>query len=50
MRSNPPDGLPRVGRAFNAMMKFEKWARYITGVLFIGLGIYESLRSIFGVL
>ena len=43
-------GTQRVGRAFNAMTKFEKWARYTTGVLFIGLGIYESLRSIFGVL
>lgn len=43
-------GAQRVGRAFNAMTKFEKWARYTTGVLFIGLGIYESLRSIFGVL
>jgi len=28
----------------------QKWARRVTGVLFIGLGIYESLRSIFGVL
>ena len=43
-------GAQWVGRAFNAMTKFEKWARRVTGVLFIGLGIYESLRSIFGVL
>ena len=43
-------GAQWVGRAFNAMTTFEKWARRITGVLFIGLGIYESLRSIFGVL
>ena len=43
-------GAQWVGRAFNAMTTFEKWARRVTGVLFIGLGIYESLRSIFGVL
>lgn len=43
-------GAQWVGRAFNAMTEFEKWARCVTGVLFIGLGIYESLRSIFGVL
>jgi cytochrome c-type biogenesis protein len=43
-------GAQWVGRAFNAMTKFEKWARRVTGVLFIGLGIYESLRLIFGVL
>jgi hypothetical protein len=42
-------GAQRVGRAYNALTKFEKWARRVTGIVFIGLGIYESLRSIFGV-
>ncbi len=43
-------GAQRVGRAFNALTTFERWARTVTGILFIGLGIYESLRSIFGVI
>ncbi len=43
-------GAQGVGRAFNALTKFEKWARVTTGVVFIGLGFYESLRTIFGVL
>ncbi|HKI20170.1 MAG TPA: aromatic aminobenezylarsenical efflux permease ArsG family transporter [Isosphaeraceae bacterium] len=43
-------GAQRVGRAFNALTAFEKWARTVTGIVFIGLGIYESLRSIFGVI
>ena len=43
-------GAQRVGRAFNVLTKFEKWARTVTGIVFIGLGIYESLRSIFGVI
>lgn len=43
-------GMEKVGRAFNALTKFERWARMATGVAFIGLGIHESLRSIYGVI
>jgi cytochrome c-type biogenesis protein len=39
-----------VGKAFNAMTKIEWWARRITGVLFLVVGIYYSLRFIFDVL
>lgn len=38
-----------VGSAFNRISIFERWARRITGVLFIGIGIYLSLAHIFGV-
>jgi cytochrome c biogenesis protein CcdA len=38
-----------VGKAFNAMTKIEWWARRITGVLFLVVGIYYSLRFIFDV-
>jgi cytochrome c biogenesis protein CcdA len=39
-----------VGKAFNALTKVEWWARRITGVLFLGVGLYYSLKFIFGVL
>lgn len=39
-----------VGKAFNALTKVERWARQITGVLFLGIGLYYSLKFIFGVL
>jgi threonine/homoserine/homoserine lactone efflux protein len=38
-----------VGAAFNRISIFERWARRITGVLFVGIGIYLSLAHIFGV-
>jgi len=38
-----------LGRAFNSVTAFEKWARYVTGVLFVAVGIYFCLRHIFGV-
>jgi cytochrome c biogenesis protein CcdA len=41
-------GAKGVARAFNAFTTFEKWAWVATGVVFIVLGIYESLRTIFG--
>ena len=36
-------------RAFDAMSRIEPWVQRFTGALFIGVGIYYSLRSIFGV-
>ena len=39
-----------VGRAFNRLTQFEFWARRVTGILFITVGIYYCLRFIFRVL
>lgn len=39
-----------MGQAFNRITQFERWARHITGVLFIGVGVYFSLVFIFRVL
>ncbi|MHC4695212.1 MAG: aromatic aminobenezylarsenical efflux permease ArsG family transporter [Planctomycetota bacterium] len=39
-----------VGQAFNRITQFEWWARRVTGVLFIGIGVYFSLVYIFRVL
>ena len=36
-----------LGAAFNRLTAFEKWARNITGVIFILVGVYYSLRYIF---
>jgi cytochrome c-type biogenesis protein len=36
-----------IGKAFNALRGLEKWARIITGILFILLGIYYVLVRIF---
>jgi cytochrome c biogenesis protein CcdA len=35
-----------IGKAFDRITLFEKWARYITGIIFIIIGIYFSLRYI----
>ena len=43
-------GARSVGKTFNALSKVEWWARRITGVVFLGIGLYYSLKFIFGVL
>jgi cytochrome c-type biogenesis protein len=43
-------GAQRVGQAYNKLVPFEKWARIITGVVFILVGIYYCLVNIFGVI
>lgn len=43
-------GTRAVGRAFNRITQFEWWARRLTGVIFIGIGVYFSLAYIFRVL
>lgn len=43
-------GAKAVGSAFNKVGAFERWARRVTGVIFVGVGIYFSLRFIFRVL
>jgi cytochrome c biogenesis protein CcdA len=40
-------GVNSVARAYNRIMIFEKWARMITGVFFILVGIYYCLTTIF---
>ncbi len=42
-------GAKRVGQAYDKLVVFEKWARRITGVIFISVGIYYCLTQIFGV-
>lgn len=43
-------GARSLATAFNRMTAFEKWARRITGVVFIGAGIYLTLVYVFRVL
>jgi cytochrome c biogenesis protein CcdA len=40
-------GTHAVGRAFDRVTQFEWWARRVTGVIFIGVGIYFCLAYIF---
>lgn len=36
-----------VAKAFNRISAFERWARRVTGVVFIAVGIYFSLRFVY---
>ena len=38
-------GAGWVGAAIDRVQVFERWARRVTAVVFIGVGIYETLRS-----
>lgn len=38
-------GVGWLGKALDRVQAFELWARRITAVVFIGVGIYETLRS-----
>ncbi len=40
-------GAGRLGRALDRVQIFEVWARRITAVVFIAVGVYETLRSTF---
>lgn len=42
-------GAEWVGKAFNKLTVIEKWARGVTGVVFVLVGIYFSLTHVFGV-
>jgi cytochrome c-type biogenesis protein len=42
-------GTHRVAKAYNRVVAFERWARVVTGVLFILVGVYYCLTHIFGV-
>lgn len=37
-----------IGQIFNIISVFEKWARYVTGTIFILVGVYYCLINIFG--
>ena len=37
-----------VGKAFNALTRFERWFRVVTGVVFIAAGLYYTLTHIYG--
>ena len=39
-----------VGKAYGSLSKIEWWARRATGVVFLGIGVYYSLKFDFGVL
>ena len=38
-------GARRLGQALDRVQVFERWARRVTALVFIGVGIYETLRS-----
>jgi cytochrome c biogenesis protein CcdA len=38
-------GARRLGVALDRVQVFERWARRVTALVFIGVGIYETLRS-----
>lgn len=41
-------GAQKVSHAYNRLVGFEKWARRITGIIFVGIGVYYCLTKIFG--
>jgi cytochrome c biogenesis protein CcdA len=42
-------GANKVGQAFNRIQAFERWARRITGALFIVIGVYYCLAVFWGI-
>jgi cytochrome c biogenesis protein CcdA len=42
-------GAQSVGKAFNRLAQAEKWARFVTGIVFVVVGIYFCLAHIFQV-
>jgi len=42
-------GLGKIAKAYDKVVAFELWARKGTGIIFITVGIYHSLTTIFGV-
>jgi hypothetical protein len=38
-------GVGWLGSALDRVQAFEKWARVATGLVFVGVGIFETLRS-----
>lgn len=42
-------GAKSIGKVFNKLTQIERWSRRVTGVIFIGVGIYYCLSHIFNV-
>ncbi len=40
-------GSKAVGKAFDKVAAFERWARRVTGIIFIAVGVYFALRFVF---
>ena len=38
-------GVGWMGSALDRVQAFEKWARFATGLVFVGVGVFETLRS-----
>ena len=43
-------GAKAVGKAFDRVASFERWARLVTGIIFIAVGVYFALRFVFGIM
>jgi len=43
-------GARWLGKAFDKLTQFERWARRLTGAIFVLIGIYYCLHYIFGIL
>lgn len=43
-------GAGWVAQALHRLTQIERWARYATGVIFIAIGIYLSLKYVFGLI
>ena len=43
-------GARSLGKAYSGVALVERWARRLTGVIFIGVGVYLTLVYVFGVL
>jgi cytochrome c-type biogenesis protein len=43
-------GVGSVGRVFDRLAQVERWARRLTGVVFVGVGVYFCLAYVFRVL
>lgn len=43
-------GANQIGTAFNLITHFETWARRITGLIFILVGIYYTMINLFGIM
>jgi cytochrome c-type biogenesis protein len=41
-------GAQKVAQTYDKLAGFERWARRITGVIFIGVGVYYCLTNVFG--
>ena len=43
-------GAASLGATFERLQRIERWARPVTAIVFLGTGIFETLRGVFHVL